>query len=99
MHDEMLAVAHKDDARAAAWLFQVAHCWCWCYTAQKLGIPDMPLTGAFFSGVAVDKFFRKSVKQSLITPSNLKEPGQGQDLIPTDFIAINKEFVAKYGKD
>jgi DNA polymerase gamma 1 len=97
-HDEMLAVVHKDDAKQAAWLFQVAHCWCWAYTAKKLCIADLPLSGAFFSGVAVDGYFRKSVSQSLVTPSNLVEPSRGVDLQPADFIQISKNFNKQYSK-
>jgi len=43
----------------------------WSLFQAKCGIPDLPLSRAFFSAVAIDDRIRKSPKECTVSPSNL----------------------------
>ena len=57
-------------AEQFAVLFQMAHMYTWALCQSKNGIPDVPLSRAFFSSVAIDERIRKSPKEKTVTPSN-----------------------------
>jgi hypothetical protein len=50
--------------------FQMAHLYSWARFQSACGMPDVPLSRAFFSGVAIDDRLRKSPNECTVTPSN-----------------------------
>jgi DNA polymerase gamma 1 len=57
-------------AEQFAVLFQVAHMYTWSLFQSNCGIPDLPLSRAFFSSVAIDERIRKSPTECTVSPSN-----------------------------
>jgi DNA polymerase gamma 1 len=57
-------------AEQFAVLFQIAHLYTWALCQSANGIPDVPLSRAFFSSVAIDQRIRKSPNECTVTPSN-----------------------------
>lgn len=70
IHDEIWWMTFKEHSKKAAALFQMAHLYTWGLFNHRLGINDLALSNAFFSGVAVDSRIRKSVDESTVSPSN-----------------------------
>jgi hypothetical protein len=69
-------------AEIFAVLYQMAHMYTWSLFHHRVNLPDMPLSRAFLSSVAIDNRIRKSPKEKTVTPSN----PQG----------INEEFGTEY---
>jgi hypothetical protein len=64
-------------AEQFAVLFQIAHLYSWALFHSALEIPDLPLSRAFFSSVAVDNRLRKSPREKTVTlshPAGESEP-------------------------
>jgi DNA polymerase gamma 1 len=57
-------------AEQFAVLFQIAHMYTWALFQSAVGIPELPLSRAYFSSVAIDDRLRKSTKESTKTLSN-----------------------------
>jgi DNA polymerase gamma 1 len=57
-------------AEQFAVLFQIAHMYTWSLFHSAVGIPDLPLSRAYFSSVAIDNRLRKSPKEKTVTLSN-----------------------------
>jgi DNA polymerase gamma 1 len=57
-------------AEQFAVLFQIAHMYTWSLFHSALGMPDLPLSRAFFSSVAIDNRLRKSPREKTVTLSN-----------------------------
>jgi hypothetical protein len=89
-------------------LFQIAHVYTWSLFHSTIGIPDLPLSRAFFSSVAIDDRLRKSPKESTKTlshPEGDKEPNGVEysmselaeigaiDKLTTRFNAIQKGLI------
>jgi hypothetical protein len=53
-------------------MFQIAHMYTWSLFHSAVGIPDLPLSRAYFSSVAIDNRLRKSAKEKTVTLSNPK---------------------------
>lgn len=60
--------------------FQIAHAMTWARFQAAVGINDLPLSRAFFSGVSVDNRIRKSPTECTKSPSNQKEEPDGVEL-------------------
>jgi hypothetical protein len=95
-------------AEQFAVLFQIAHMYTWSLFQSAVEIPDLPLSRAYFSSVAIDERLRKSTKEKTITLSNpggeLEVPGVEYsmselaeigaiDKLTTRFNAIQKGFI------
>lgn len=74
VHDELVFYCEKQYAELFAFLLQVAHAWTWCLLHYNLGIYDMPTSRAYATGIAIGKYWRKSAKQPIATPSSPIEP-------------------------
>jgi DNA polymerase gamma 1 len=77
IHDEVWFMTPDKYAEQFAVLFQIAHMYTWSLFHSSVGIPELPLSRAFFSSVAIDNRLRKSPKEKTVTLSNLeggKEP-------------------------
>jgi DNA polymerase gamma 1 len=82
IHDEVWWMVPEKHAEIFAVLYQMAHMYTWSLFHHRVNLPDMPLSRAFFSSVAIDNRIRKSPKEKTVTPSN----PQG----------INEEFGTEY---
>lgn len=95
IHDEVWFITPEKYAEQFAVLFQLAHMYTWSLFHSCVGIPDLPLSRAFFSAVAVDDKIRKSPKECTVTPSNPggKSEGYGEEFSMKELAdrkAINK---------
>ena len=70
IHDELHFMTPEKYAEQFAVLFQIAHLFTWCLFHHAMDIPELPLSRAFFSSVAIDDRLRKSPKENTVTPSN-----------------------------
>lgn len=72
IHDEIWFMAPERYAEQFAAMFQIAHMYTWSLFHSAVGIPDLPLSRAYFSSVAIDERLRKSPKEKTVTLSNPK---------------------------
>lgn len=108
IHDEVWFMTPERYAEQFAVLFQIAHMYTWSLFHSQVGIPELPLSRAYFSSVAIDDRIRKSPKESTITPSNpdgANEPNGKEhsmtelsqigaiDKLTTRFNAISKNLI------
>jgi DNA polymerase gamma 1 len=70
IHDEIWFMTPDRYAEQFAVLFQIAHVYTWSLFHSAVGIPELPLSRAFFSSVAIDNRLRKSPKEKTVTLSN-----------------------------
>jgi DNA polymerase gamma 1 len=70
IHDEIWFMTPERYAEQFAVLFQIAHMYTWSLFHSAVGIPDLPLSRAYFSSVAIDNRLRKSPKEKTVTLSN-----------------------------
>jgi DNA polymerase gamma 1 len=70
IHDEIWYMTPERYAEQFAVLFQIAHMYAWSLFQSNCGIPDLPLSRAFFSSVAIDERIRKSPRECTVSPSN-----------------------------
>jgi DNA polymerase gamma 1 len=70
IHDELHFMTPERYAEQFAVVFQIAHVYTWSLFHSAVGIPDLPLSRAFFSSVAIDNRIRKSPKECTVTPSH-----------------------------
>jgi len=70
IHDEIWYMTPEKYAEQFAVLFQIAHLYTWSLFQSSVGIPDLPLSRAFFSSVAIDDRIRKSPTECTVSPSN-----------------------------
>lgn len=70
IHDELHFMTPERYSEQFAVLFQIAHMYTWARFQSAVGIPELPLSRAFFSSVAIDDRLRKSPKECTKTPSN-----------------------------
>lgn len=70
IHDEVWFMTPERYAEQFAVLFQIAHVYTWSFFHSQLGIPELPLSRAFFSTVAIDDRLRKSTKEITTTVSH-----------------------------
>mgnify|MGYP006276005073 CR=1 FL=1 len=76
IHDEIWFMTPEKYAEQFAAVFQIAHMYTWSMFHSSVGIPELPLSRAYFSSVAIDNRIRKSPKERTVTPSN---PGGDQE--------------------
>jgi len=72
IHDETWFMVPEKYAEQFAVTFQMAHLYSWARFQSACGMADLPLSRAFFSGVAIDDRLRKSPHECTVTPSNPK---------------------------
>jgi DNA polymerase gamma 1 len=70
IHDEVWFMTPEKYAEQFAVVFQIAHMYTWSLFHSQVGIPELPLSRAYFSSVAIDDRVRKSPKECTVTPSN-----------------------------
>jgi len=70
IHDETWFMVPEKYAEQFAVAFQMAHLYSWARFQAACGMADVPLSRAFFSGVAIDDRLRKSPNENTTTPSN-----------------------------
>jgi DNA polymerase gamma 1 len=82
IHDETWFMTPERYAEQFAVLFQIAHVYTWSLFHSAVEIPDLPLSRAFFSSVAIDERLRKSPKEKTVTLSN---PGGENELFGNEY--------------
>jgi DNA polymerase gamma 1 len=70
IHDEIWFQTPEKYAEQFAVLFQIAHMYTWSLFHSAVGMPELPLSRAFFSSVAIDQRLRKSPTEKTVTLSN-----------------------------
>jgi len=75
IHDEIWWMAPEKHAELWAVAYQIAHLYTWARFQSSVGLPDVPLSRAFFSSVAIDNRIRKTPHECTVSPSN----PQGKD--------------------
>ena len=70
IHDEIWFMTPDKYAEQFAVMFQIAHVYTWSLFHSVVEIPDLPLSRAYFSSVAIDERLRKSPKEKTVTLSN-----------------------------
>jgi DNA polymerase gamma 1 len=70
IHDELHFMTPERYAEQFAVLFQIAHVYTWSLFHSAVEMPDLPLSRAYFSSVAIDDRLRKSPKEKTVTVSN-----------------------------
>ena len=70
IHDEIWFMTPERYAEQFAVLFQIAHMYTWSLFHSRVDIPELPLSRAYFSSVAIDDRLRKSPKENTTTLSN-----------------------------
>ena len=82
IHDETWFMVPEKYAQHFAVAFQMAHVYSWARFQSACDINDLPLSRAFFSGVAIDDRLRKSPSEKTVTPSN---PSGGSEPFGEEF--------------
>ena len=82
IHDEIWFMTPERYAEQFAVLFQIAHMYTWSLFHSAVGIPELPLSRAYFSSVAIDDRLRKSPGESTVTLSN---PGGANEPPGTEY--------------
>ncbi|CUA77609.1 DNA polymerase gamma 1 [Rhizoctonia solani] len=82
IHDEVRYLAKEEDKYRLALALQIANLWTRSLFAYKLGFDNLPQGVAFFSAVDVDRYLRKEVDMTCVTPSQLipLPPGESLDM-------------------
>ena len=87
IHDEVRYLVPVSHQYRAAFVLQLANFWTRAYFSYRLGIPDLPLSVAFFSGVDFDRVLRKDPNQACRTITSPVDIPPGVTL---DFINFGK---------
>ena len=82
IHDEIWFMTPERYAEQFAALFQIAHVYTWSLFHSAVDIPELPLSRAYFSSVAIDERLRKSPKERTVTLSN---PGGETESFGTEY--------------
>jgi DNA polymerase gamma 1 len=82
IHDEIWFMTPERYAEQFAALFQIAHVYTWSLFHSAVNIPELPLSRAYFSSVAIDERLRKSPKEKTVTLSN---PGGETESFGTEY--------------
>ena len=90
IHDEIWFMTPEKYAEQFAVLFQIAHVYTWSLFHSSVGIPELPLSRAFFSSVAIDNRIRKSPTECTVSPSHPqgKEEPNGVEYSMTELAEI-----------
>lgn len=82
IHDEVRYLAKEKDKHRLALALQIANLWTRCMFAYKLGFDNLPQGVAFFSAVDIDRYLRKEVDMTCVTPSQPHPlpPGESLDI-------------------
>ncbi len=100
IHDEIWYMTPEKYAEQFAVLFQIAHLYTWSLFQSSVGIPDLPLSRAFFSAVAIDDRIRKSPTERTVSPSNpngdQERPGLEYSMRELSEIGAIKKLTTRY---
>ena len=91
VHDEVRYLVKEEDKYRATLALQIANLWTRSLFAYRLGLDDLPMSVAFFSGVDVDFVLRKEVDMECVTPS------QPDPLDPGECLTIKESIIKTNG--
>lgn len=90
VHDEVRYLVKEEDKYRATMALQIANLWTRSLFAYRLGLDDLPMSVAFFSGVDVDFVLRKEVDMECVTPSQPEPLETGECLTIKESIIMTK---------
>lgn len=70
VHDEYQYAVPDANIEKAAYLFQIAHAWCWALAHYSAGLNNVPISTLFADAVNIDRVWRKEAYASVETPTN-----------------------------
>ena len=88
VHDEVRYLVKEEDRYRATLALQIANLWTRSLFAYRLGLDDLPMSVAFFSGVDVDFVLRKEVDMECVTPSQPVPLAKGECLTMKESIIM-----------
>lgn len=80
LHDELRYLVDERDKYRAALALQIVNAWTRALLCYNLGIHDLPQGVTFFSAVDLDRYLRKEVDMTCVTPSQLIPLERGESL-------------------
>lgn len=98
IHDEVRYLAEESDKYRLALALQVANLWTRSLFAYKLGFDNLPQGVAFFSAVDVDKYLRKEVYMTCVTPSQPIPLPPGESLTIDQILDLTGKTLNRDGK-
>lgn len=98
IHDEVRYIVKEQDKYRAALALQISNIWTRAFISAKMGLMDLPLSIAFFSGIDIDIALRKEVNLPCITPSNPTIIPNGQSLDIHQLIQVFHPNIPELGK-
>ncbi|KAJ9120875.1 hypothetical protein QFC22_002810 [Naganishia vaughanmartiniae] len=80
LHDELRYLVDERDKYRAALALQIVNAWTRALLCYNLGIQDLPQGVTFFSAVDLDRYLRKEVDMTCVTPSQSIPLERGESL-------------------
>ncbi|KAJ9105263.1 hypothetical protein QFC21_001630 [Naganishia friedmannii] len=80
LHDELRYLVDERDKYRAALALQIVNAWTRALLCYNLGIHDLPQGVTFFSAVDIDRYLRKEVDMTCVTPSQSIPLERGESL-------------------
>ena len=100
IHDEIHFMTPERFSEQFAVLFQIAHMYTWSLFQSAVEIPDLPLSRAYFSSVAIDNRLRKSPNEKTVTLSNPgganEPPGVEYSMMELSEIGAIQKLTTRY---
>ncbi|KAJ9121192.1 hypothetical protein QFC24_004866 [Naganishia onofrii] len=88
LHDELRYLVDERDKYRAALALQIVNAWTRALLCYNLGIHDLPQGVTFFSAVDLDRYLRKEVDMTCVTPSQSIPLERGESLGIEDLLKI-----------
>ena len=89
IHDDIRFLVREEDAERAALALQLSNLYTRSLFAYMAGVPDLPLSVAFFSGVEIDRVIRKDPTNECVTLSNREGIHKERGIPPGRSLDIN----------
>ncbi|RHZ71105.1 hypothetical protein Glove_262g11 [Diversispora epigaea] len=86
VHDDIRYLVKEDDEYRAALALQISNLWTRAMFSHMLGIEDLPISTAFFSGVDIDHVYRKEVDMDCMTISHQRKIKSGKSVSIHDIL-------------
>lgn len=90
VHDEVRYLVRREDADRLALALHVTNLLTRCLFAERVNMPGLPLSVAFFSAVDIDRTLRKDVQDDCVTPSNCDGLQCGYNIPPGESLDIHQ---------
>ncbi|KAJ9108112.1 hypothetical protein QFC19_002577 [Naganishia cerealis] len=88
VHDELRYLVEERDKYRAALALQIVNAWTRALLCYNLGMHDLPQGVTFFSAVDLDRYLRKEVDMTCITPSQTIPLERGESMGIEDLLKV-----------